>query len=106
MKKAKVRFLSVLLVHAAATHVTFSRRLGNSPPGLNQDSTPAEILNLLDKTVLPQAQVGFSWGSCCDSDEAMRRGISDAPGAARMFFSEGFRLARLDGCHLTLRHES
>ena len=75
------------------------------PPELTQNSSPAEILAWLDRTSLANARVGLN------SDGGKSRSmygvqVNHGTPSAKAVFSKGFRLARLDGCHLTLRNEA
>jgi hypothetical protein len=75
------------------------------PPELTQNSSPAEILAWLDQTSFANARVGLNQGGSKTryySGVVVSHGVSPA----KAVFSKGFRLARLDGCHLTLRNEA
>ena len=74
-------------------------------PQLNQSSSIEESLAWLDKTSFANARVGFDLGSP-NSEESNRGPYGDGTPSAKVVFSQGFRLARLDGCHLTLRNEA
>ena len=98
-------FLLLVVITSTSPRLLAQHRTG-LPPELNQDSTPSEILAWLDKTILPLARVGFSFSGSPNSDESNLGPYGDATPGAKMVFSQGFRLARLDGCHLTLRNEA
>ena len=70
------------------------------PPGLNQDSTLADVLAWLDKNSFPRARIGLNNEFYSSHPESDQRTIKESA-----VFSQGFRLFRTDGCHLTLRHD-
>jgi hypothetical protein len=104
MKTHKI-FINALLTIAlslSANSLIFAQKI-TLPSGLTEKSSLEEILNWLDSTSLPQARIGL---------EANAAGVepNEVPTTATRyyewaFFSKGFRLAKIDGCKLTLRNE-
>jgi hypothetical protein len=75
------------------------------PPELTQNSSPAEIVAWLDQTSFANARVGLNDpGSRSRYQFGVE--IQHSKPSAKAVVSKGFRLARLDGCHLTLRNEA
>jgi hypothetical protein len=72
------------------------------PSGLTENSSLEEVLGWLDKMALAQARVGLN-------AEVAGSGSVDAPTIGERYsewavFSQGFRLAKIDGCKITLRN--
>ncbi len=74
------------------------------PSGLTENSSFDEILNWIDKTSLPQAHIGLeSNASVAELDEIPTTATRYYEWA---FFSKGFKLAKIDGCKITLRNDN
>jgi hypothetical protein len=74
------------------------------PEELNQNSSLIEVLNWLDQTSFANARVGLNTGETGGNDESGPF-HQDAMPAEKPIFSQGFRLANLEGCMLTLRND-
>lgn len=73
------------------------------PSGLTEKSTLAEILNWLDKTSFSHARIGLeSNASGTEPGEIPTTATSYYEWA---FFSKGFKLAKTEGCRITLRND-
>jgi hypothetical protein len=107
MNKVRTLFSGLLLLAMTFTGAepSSAQHKLNLPPELNERSSPADILSWLDKTSLSRARVAFSFSNTSNSEDSNRGPYGDATRSAKMVFSDGFRLLRLEGCHLTLRNE-
>jgi hypothetical protein len=76
------------------------------PPELNQSSSLSEVLDWLAKTSFHHARVGLKDSGSPGNPESPIPMFRDGTPAANLVFSKGFKLARLDGCHLTLRNDA
>ena len=74
------------------------------PLELTEQSSLEEILKWLDQTSLPQAQIGLEANI---REPETGEVITTATRYYELaFFSKGFRLAKIDGCKLTLRNDN
>lgn len=75
----------------------------NLPVELTEKSSLEEILNWLDKTGFAQARIGLEANaSGTEPDEILTAHTSYYEQA---FFSKGFKLAKIDGCKITLKND-
>lgn len=100
MKTFQLLFLVILSFVFGS--VVFAQKTA-LPAGLTEKSSLEEILNWLDTTSLPQARVGL---------ESNASGVEqgETPTTATRYyelgiFSKGFRLAKIDGCKITLKND-
>jgi hypothetical protein len=106
------RWLDTLLVVVSIALLSpgiFAQNRSQWPSELDQRSSVLEILSWLDKTSLPHARVGVRTSSVPGTDPesigyhtATRQ---DARPPDSLFYSQGFKLVKVDGCTLTLRNE-
>lgn len=94
-------FFTVLCLNASFS--VFAQKAA-LPSGLTENSSVEEILNWLDTTTFPEARIGV---------EANASGVEqgEIPTTAtryheQAFFSKGFRLAKIDGCKITLKNDN
>jgi hypothetical protein len=96
-------YILLLLMPAALLRSTSAQNKKQLPAELGKSSTPAEIIDWLDRTSFADARVGLNNSGSPGVDEP---GYSDGGTVGERFvFSQGFRLANLDGCTLTLRND-
>lgn len=103
MRKLFVNALLAALL-SFAFHAPATAQKTALPVGLSQQSSLAEVLNWLNQNSFAEARIGL---------EADGTGVSpnDIPTAGttyyeQAFFSKGFKVAKIDGCKLTLRNDN
>ena len=74
------------------------------PSGLTDKSSLEDILNWTDKTSLAQARIGLN--ADAPAVEAGEVITSSTTYSERAIFSQGFKLAKIDGCKITLRNDA
>ena len=80
---------------------TLAQNKPKLPPALNASSSATEIVDWLDKNSFSHARIGLeSDGPNLNPFDSMEYTISEG-----LVFSSGFRLVKVDGCHLTLRND-
>jgi len=105
MKTSKllVHTLLVIVLSLSINSLIFAQKTA-LPSGLTENSSLEEILNWLDKTSLPQARIGLE----ANVTEPETSEIITT--ATRYYewgiFSKGFKLAKIDGCKITLRNDN
>lgn len=100
--KLPINTLLAIALSLGVNSLVFAQK-NTLPSGLTENSSLEEILKWLDKTSLPQARIGL---------EANTPGLEpdEMPTTAARYyelavFSKGFRLAKIDGCKITLRND-
>jgi hypothetical protein len=100
--------LRALLVAASlslSSSVTLAQDKNRLPPELSRSSPPADILRWLDKTTFAEARVGLNRSGDPGTDDPIPSLRVDSTVGEKFVFSQGFRLANLEGCTLTLRND-
>jgi hypothetical protein len=98
--------LQALLLLASVSFLSstiFAQDKNRLPPELNQNSSLSEIIDWLDRTSFAAARIGLnhSGSEAVKSPGYYKRGTL----GEKFVFSQGFKLANLDGCTLTLRND-
>jgi hypothetical protein len=84
--------------------IVFGQKSIALPSGLTENSSLEEVLNYLDATISPEARIGLeSNAPGVEPDEIPTTGTRYYEQA---FFSKGFKLAKTDGCKITLRNDN
>jgi hypothetical protein len=75
------------------------------PSNLPQRSSVVEIMDWLDKNIWPKARIGVRTSSLprIDSDSFVLQ--QDEEPAHSLFYAQGFKLIKVDGCNVTLRND-
>jgi hypothetical protein len=96
--------LPIVLI-AFFSRETLAQSLSQGPAELGQGSSVLEIMNWLDKTMLPNARVGVRTSSTpqIESDSHVLK--QDERPSDSLFYSQGFKLVNVDRCNLTLRND-
>jgi hypothetical protein len=111
--KTQQRGLDALLVVVSIALLCpgiFAQNRSQWPSALNQRSSVLEILNWLDKTSFPHARVGVKTSSDSGTDSDSLSSLSpvtrqDARPPDSLFYSQGFKLIKVDGCTVTLKND-
>lgn len=104
MKTYKL-FINALLVIALSLGINsfvFAQKTA-LPSSLTKNSSLEEILNWLDRTSLPEAQIGLE--ANVSEPEPTEIPTTSTRYYEWAFFSKGFRLAKIDGCKITLKND-
>jgi hypothetical protein len=100
--KLLVRTLTVLAVGLGLNYVVVAQKAA-LPPDVTHKSSLGDVLNLLDAASFGSARIGL---------ESNAAGVAEGevPTTAtryyeQAFFSKGFRLAKIEGCKITLKND-
>ncbi|MCC7308263.1 MAG: hypothetical protein IT173_11910 [Acidobacteria bacterium] len=102
MRLSQTLLLSVVLCLGASSIVSGQQSIA-LPSDLTENSSIEEVLSYLDTTIFPEARIGLeSNAPGAEPDEIPTTGTRYYEQA---FFSKGFKLAKTDGCTITLRND-
>jgi hypothetical protein len=105
--KTPRRWLSAFLVAIAIAFLgpgTFAQDPSQLPSQVNGRSSLLEIMNSLDTTIFPVARIGVRTSSTPQIDSDSPVLSQDQRPSDSLFYSQGFKLVKVDHCNLTLRN--
>ena len=104
-RRTVLHVLFVILIIGFSDLNTFAQDLARWPHELNSNSSIPELMAWLDQRAFANARVGFNQhgGKTQYSYGVV---ISHGSPSAKATFSNGFKLANLEGCHLTLKNSA
>ena len=95
----------VVISIAFLSPATFAQGRSQWPSELPQRSSVFEIMHWLDKTSLPKARIGVRTSSKPQNDSDSPVLQQDQEPALSLFYAQGFKLIKVDGCSVTLRND-
>lgn len=103
-----MRLLLTLILSMAlcfgTSSIVFGQKSIALPSGLTENSSLEEVLNYLDATISPEARIGLE--SNAPGVEPDKIPTTGTRYYEQAFFSKGFKLAKTDGCKITLRNDN